>query len=48
MITQEFDIMEPLSVYVKSIEDFIYVTELAGVPCIDAQMSNKLFTKLLK
>ena len=41
ILTQEFNIAEPSSVFVKRIEDCMDIAEAAGAPCTDAQLPIK-------
>ena len=48
ILTRESGIMEPFSVFVKIIEDWMDVVEAVWAPCTDAQINNKVFSVILK
>ena len=40
--------MEPFSVFIKRAEDCMDVVEVAGSPCTNAYITNKVFSIILK
>ena len=47
-LTQDFDITEPFSMFVRRIEDCMDLAEAAGAPCTDRQITTKAFNSIIK
>ena len=47
-LTQEFDVTEPFSMFIRRIEDCMDLAEAAGAPYTDRQIATKAFNSIIK